>query len=92
MSSKEMLLRYPAYFDEFEEYIKNFSDEELGEIFRLALKKTKSEIKHKSNTGLCAALALHREIGIWRKNDFYAKQGTENFVDALKYLAKSKAS
>jgi len=91
MSDKEMVLRSPAFYDDFEKYIADLTDEELGHVVRLGMKESPSEIKHKNLVALCAALAMHRGIGIWRTNDFYAKQAAEMFADVIKYFGK-KAS
>lgn len=92
MSGKEMVLRSPAFYDDFEKYIADLTDEELGQVVRLGMKESPSEIKHKNLVALCAALAMHRGIGIWRTNDFYAKHEVEMFADNIRYLANKKAS
>lgn len=92
MSDKEMVLRSPAFYDDFEKYITDLTDEELGQVVRLGMKKSLSEIKHKNLVAFCAALAMHRGIEIWRKNDFYAKQEAKMFADFVCYCGKTKAS
>lgn len=92
MSGKEMVLRSPVFYDDFKKYIADLTDEELGQVVRLGMKKSRSEIKHKNLTALCAALAMHRGIGIWRTHDFYAKHNAKMFADCIRYLGKNKAS
>jgi hypothetical protein len=93
MSGKEIVLRSPAFYDDFEKYIADLTDEELGQVVRLGMKESPSEIKHKNLNlvAYVAALALHRGIKIWATNDFYAKLEAEMFADVIKYLGK-KAS
>lgn len=91
MSDKEMVLRSPAFYDDFEKYVADLTDEELGQVVRLGMKKSLSEIKHENSVAYVAAYAMHRGIGIWRTNDFYAKQEAENFAKVICILGK-KAS
>jgi hypothetical protein len=88
MSDKEMVLRSPAFYDDFEKYVADLTDEELGHVVRLGMKKSPSEIKHKNLVAYVAALAMHRGIGIWRTNDFYAKHNAKMFADCIRYLGK----
>jgi len=89
---KNLKLRYPALFEDFESYTEDLTNEELGEIFRLAMKKEISEIKHEPLRNLFAALALHRGLEIWRTNDFYVKHASDNLSKTLIYLGKNKDS
>ena len=86
-----MVLRSPAFYDDFEKYVADLTDEELGHVVRLGMKESLSEIKHKNLVAFCAALAMHRGIEIWRTNDFYAKQAAENFAEFVRSCGNNKS-
>ena len=94
MAKQEIVLRHPTLFDNFIEYLDaaDLSNEELGKIFRLAMQKELSQIKHKSLHNLFIALALHRGLEIWRTNDFYVKQANDELLETLIWLGKNEAS